>query len=116
MTQQVFIKAWPEIREFLDFDELAPYLAAEDLANQNDYHNLTTGDKSSRQKCLFRILPTKGPDAYQLFYQCVCKETQHRGHEFVRKKLEEVAGALAGKCVKHSLGTDPAWWGMGIFC
>ena len=92
ITRDIVVSVWPKIKECINFDELVPHMMQVNLADLNDFCNLTTGDPVSRQNYFFKMLPSKGPDSYQLLYECVSKETSHRGHEYVKEVLEGKAG------------------------
>ena len=93
ITKEVFFKTWGSIRDYINLDELVPILMEDDLvAGLDEYEKLTSGATNGRKQYLFGLLPSKGPDAYQILYQCLQKEKQHRGHEYVVTVLKRTAG------------------------
>jgi len=76
--------------DLLDFATLVPVL--------NKYHLLTRDDKytlvnrlippTERANALvYMMLPSKGPEAFNLFLKCLQEEKEHMGHQALAKKL-----------------------------
>ena len=74
----------------LNFATLVPIL--------NKYHLLTTSDNYILMNTLippveranalvYRMLPSKGPKAYETFVKCLQEETEHLGHQELAKKF-----------------------------
>ena len=76
----------PEIIELTNLECLLPHLVSVDLLDPAATDYLLNETRTEHQKGVYfylKVLPSKGPDAYTMFYKCLCNEKKHSGHQSV---------------------------------
>ena len=84
------MKQIPGQLKLLNFRELVPLLNAYKLLTQHENYDLLNDQISCIERAtdlLYKILPTKGPEAYGKFIKCIHEETEHAGHRELAKLL-----------------------------
>jgi len=74
----------------LDFPTLVPVLNKYDLLTQNDNYILMNRLISPTERAnalLYKILSSKGPGAYEMFFKCLQEETEHMGHQEIVRRI-----------------------------
>ena len=81
----------PTFIENTDFKTLFSHLYSRKLLHSNDFATLTNLPSNiERGNCLYmQILPSKGRYSFTRFYECLKNETEHMGHSYLVKLLDE---------------------------
>ena len=76
--------------KLLDLATLLPHLNNHNLLTATEnYHlmNNSTPSTDRAQQLVYSILPSKGPHAFTLFFECLKKEKEHIGHQELVKMI-----------------------------
>lgn len=74
----------------LDFPTLVPVLNKYHLLTQNDNYILINNLIPPLERAnalMYEILPSKGPEAYEVFVKCLQEEKEHLGHQELARKI-----------------------------
>ena len=80
--------------ELLNFPTLIPVLNKYYLLTQDDNYILMNPLLSPTKRAnalVYMILPSKGPEAFTLFFKCLQEEKEHMGHHELAKLLQIVS-------------------------
>ena len=97
----------------LDIPTLLPILHKYDLLTQSNNYTLMNPlipPVERANALVYAMLPSKGPNAYEIFVKCLQEETEHLGHqELVKMMIPEKCKQNNGICVyKGSLDSGVA--------
>ena len=74
----------PEFIELTNWEYFVPRLVSKDLLDPAAMDYLLNENRTEHKKGEYfylKVLPTKGPDAYTRFYECLRGEKKHSGHK-----------------------------------
>ena len=91
MKIEVLKKYHKELYSYLDPETLTPYLQQHDLLTADEVATINE-NIGRRRRCIqhiLSILPTKGPQAFDAFLNCLVEETTHVGHKVLAELLQK---------------------------